>query len=159
MFDVRDALVELTGVLPRGAQPGDAINIARSYGREMYVLTILQRTGDVVAIPKLWWHAVRSTPGSVAISVPVRLGTIDGRTVRCRTCRHDAQPVSVVRGQLGPLPAGELPPNSAYLYLYQSKFWTKTRHFTDNSAGWHLATNSFHQHARLLMEISPHTFF
>ena len=33
MFDVRDALVELTGVLPRGAPPGDIINIARSYGR------------------------------------------------------------------------------------------------------------------------------
>ena len=41
MFDVRGALVELTGVLPRGAQQGDIINIARSYGREMYVLTIL----------------------------------------------------------------------------------------------------------------------
>ena len=36
--------------------------------------------GDVVVNPKLWWHAVRSTPGSVAISVPVRLGTIGGRT-------------------------------------------------------------------------------
>ena len=34
MFDVRDALVELTGVLPRGAQAGDIINIARFYGRE-----------------------------------------------------------------------------------------------------------------------------
>ena len=31
--------------------------------------------------------------------------------------------------------------------------------FTDNSAGCHLETNSFHQHVRLLMEISPHTFF
>ena len=31
MFDVRDALVELTGVLPRGAPPGDIINIARFY--------------------------------------------------------------------------------------------------------------------------------
>ena len=39
------------------------------------------------------------------------------------------------------------------------KFRTKTRHFTDNPAGWHLVTNSFHQHARLLMEISPHAFF
>ena len=28
-----------------------------------------------------------------------------------------------------------------------------------NSVGWHLATNSFHQHVCLLMEISPHTFF
>ena len=41
MFDVRDALVELTGVLPRGAQQGDIINIARLYGREMHVLTVL----------------------------------------------------------------------------------------------------------------------
>ena len=41
MFDIRDSLVELTGVLPRGAQPGEIINIAPSYGREMYVLTIL----------------------------------------------------------------------------------------------------------------------
>ena len=47
MFDVRDALVELTGVLPRGAQQGDIINIARLYGREMHVLTVLQRVGDV----------------------------------------------------------------------------------------------------------------
>ena len=59
--------------------------------------------GDVVVVPKLWWHAVRSTPGSVAISVPVRLETIDGRTVRRRTCRRDAQPAPAVRGQLGPL--------------------------------------------------------
>ena len=47
MFDVRGALVELTGVLPRGTQPGEIINIARSYGREMYALTVLQRKGDV----------------------------------------------------------------------------------------------------------------
>ena len=37
MSDVRGALVELTGVLPRGAQPGDIINIARSYGRDIRV--------------------------------------------------------------------------------------------------------------------------
>jgi len=35
----------------------------------------------------------------------------------------------------------------------------KSRHFIDSSAGWNLATNSFHQNVRLLMEISPHTFF
>jgi len=46
VFDVRAALVELTGVLPRRAQPGDIINIARFYGREMHVLTVLQRAGD-----------------------------------------------------------------------------------------------------------------
>ena len=50
MFDVRDALVELTGVLPRGAQQGGSINIARFYGREMHVLTVLQRAGDVEPI-------------------------------------------------------------------------------------------------------------
>ena len=50
MFDVRDALVELTGVLPRGAPQGDIINISRFYGREMHVLTILQRVGDVEPI-------------------------------------------------------------------------------------------------------------
>ena len=48
MFDVRDALMELTGVvLPRGAQQGGIINIARLYGREMHVPTVLQRAGDV----------------------------------------------------------------------------------------------------------------
>ena len=45
MFDVRDALVELTGVLPRGSQQGDIINIARLYGREMHVLTIFLACG------------------------------------------------------------------------------------------------------------------
>ena len=46
-----------------------------------------------------------------------------------------------------------------YGYLKDSKFRTKSRYFTDNSAEWNLATNSFHQHVRLLMKISPHTFF
>ena len=32
------------------------------------------------------------------------------------------------------------------------------RHFTDNSAGWHL-TKLFHQHLRLLTEIPPPLFF
>ena len=39
MFDVRGAMVELTGILPRGAQQGEIINIARFYGCEMHVLT------------------------------------------------------------------------------------------------------------------------
>ena len=47
MFGVRYALVELTGVLPRGAPQGDIVNIARFYGREVHVLTVLQRVGDV----------------------------------------------------------------------------------------------------------------
>ena len=50
MFDVHDALVELTGVLPHGAQQGDIINISRFNGREMHVLTFLQRVGDVEPI-------------------------------------------------------------------------------------------------------------
>ena len=50
MFGVCDALVELTGVLPRGAPQGDVINISRFYGREMHVFTILQRAGDVEPI-------------------------------------------------------------------------------------------------------------
>ena len=50
MFGVRDALVELAGVLPRGAPQGDTINSSRFYGREMHVLTILQRVGDVEPI-------------------------------------------------------------------------------------------------------------
>ena len=68
MFDVRGALVELTGVLPRGAQPGDIINIARSYGREMCVLTVLQRTGDVEPITlnvlSTVWNRLKGAGGS-----------------------------------------------------------------------------------------------
>ena len=68
MFDVRGALVELTGVLSRGAQPGDVINIARSYGREMYVLTVLQRTGDVEPITlnvlSTVWNRLRRSGGT-----------------------------------------------------------------------------------------------
>ena len=41
----------------------------------------------------------------------------------------------------------------------QKVFERKRRYFVDNSVGWHLETNSFHQHVRLLMKISPHTFF
>jgi hypothetical protein len=47
MFDVRDAMVELTDILPRGAQQGEVNNIARFYGREMHLLTVLQRVGEV----------------------------------------------------------------------------------------------------------------
>ena len=50
MFDARDALMELTGVLPRSVQGGEVLNLARSYSREMHVLTVLQRTGDVEPI-------------------------------------------------------------------------------------------------------------
>ena len=57
------------------------------------------------------------------------------------------------------LPAG-------LLYLYPSVAVFRRRNYSDgdhifayNSVRWHLATNSFHQHVRLLMEISPHAFF
>ena len=42
------------------------------------------------------------------------------------------------------------------IYLSVPVFRRKSHIFADNSVGWHLATNSFHQHVRLLMEISPH---
>ena len=50
------------------------------------------------------------------------------------------------------------------LHLYVPEFERKKKSngndvFADNSVGWHLATNPFHQHVRLLMEISPNTFF
>ena len=47
MFDVRGAMVELMGILPRSAQQGEIINIARFYGREIHALTVLQRVGEV----------------------------------------------------------------------------------------------------------------
>ena len=53
--------------------------------------------GDAVAVPKGWWHAARSTPSSVAISVAVLIGTVDERTERRLTCRRDAQPTVVPR--------------------------------------------------------------
>ena len=69
MFGVRDALVELTGVLPRGAPQGDIINISRFYGREMHVLTILQRMGDVEPITlsvlsTIFWSRLKGKGGS-----------------------------------------------------------------------------------------------
>ena len=47
MSDVRDAMVELTGILPRSAQQGELVNIARFYGREIQVRTVLQRVGEI----------------------------------------------------------------------------------------------------------------
>ena len=77
MFDVRDALVELTGVLPRGAQPGEIINIARSYGREMYVLTVLQRTGDVEPITlnvlSTVWNRLKGAGGATFVRLTAKL--------------------------------------------------------------------------------------
>ena len=56
------------GVLSRGAQPGEVINIARSYGREMYVLTVLQRTGDVkpitLSVLSTVWNWLKGSGGT-----------------------------------------------------------------------------------------------
>ena len=49
--------------------------------------------------------------------------------------------------------------NDVRRFSCQKSIRTQTAHFADNSDGWHLATNAFHQHVRLLMEMSPHTFF
>ena len=79
MFDVRDALVELTGILPRGAQKGEIINIARFYGREMHVLTILQRVGDVepltLNILSTFWGCLKGMGGPSLDSPPTCLRT------------------------------------------------------------------------------------
>ena len=68
--------------------------------------------GDAVVVPKLRWHAVRSTPGSVAISVPIKLDAVDERSVRRRTCRRDAQPMPMRRGVHGSSSLDGQPPNS-----------------------------------------------
>ena len=47
--------------------------------------------GDAVAVPRGWWHAVRSTPSSMAISVAVLIETLDERTKRRCMCRRDVQ--------------------------------------------------------------------
>ena len=88
----------------------DPFQLHRSHSSSWVKVVLVP--GDAVVVPKLWWHAVRSTPGSVAISAPVRLDTIDERNNRRRTCRRDAQPTSMVRGPLGLLPPGEQSPNS-----------------------------------------------
>ena len=45
--------------------------------------------GNAVVLPRGWWHAVRSTPGSVAISVAIRAEHIDERTTARRSCRRN----------------------------------------------------------------------
>jgi len=77
MFDVRDALVELTGVLPRGAQPGDIIDIARSFGREMHVLTILQRVGEVEPVTlnvlNTAWNRLKGKEGTIFVRLTAKI--------------------------------------------------------------------------------------
>ena len=68
--------------------------------------------GDAVAVPKGWWHAVRSTPSSVAISVAVHIETVDERIVPRRMCRRDVQPVSAARGVLNVRHGSDQAPNS-----------------------------------------------
>ena len=74
----------------------DPFKLSRAYSSEW--VKVVMVPGDVIVMPKLWWHAVRSTPGSVAISVPVQLDEIDERTSGRRTCRRDTQPVPARRG-------------------------------------------------------------
>ena len=68
MFDVRGAMVELAGILPRGAQQGKIVNIARFYGREMHVLTVLQRAGEVepliLAVLSTVWGRLKDMSGA-----------------------------------------------------------------------------------------------
>ena len=77
MFDVRGALVELTGVLPRGAQQRDSINIARSYSREMHVLTILQRVGDIepitLSVLSTVWNRLKGKGGTTFARLTAKL--------------------------------------------------------------------------------------
>jgi len=87
----------------------DPFKLSRAYSSEW--VKVVMVPGDVVVVPKLWWHAVRSTPGSVAISVPVRLDEIDERTRGRRTCRRDTQPAPA-RRDAGLPASNEEPPNS-----------------------------------------------
>ena len=68
--------------------------------------------GDAVPVPKGWWHAVRSTPNSVAISVAVHIGTVDKRSVQRRMCRRDAQPEPPARGVPNVRPGSDQASNS-----------------------------------------------
>ena len=94
----------------RWLQPFDPFQLSRSHTSQW--IKVVMVPGDAVTIPKLWWHAVRSTPDSVAVSVPVRLDMVDIRTVRRRTCRRDDELPSVVRGRTGSLHTGEPATNS-----------------------------------------------
>ena len=87
----------------------DPFELSRAYSSKW--VKVVMVPGDAIVMPKLWWHAVRSTPGSVAISVPIQLDEVDERTTRHRTCRRDTQPVSARRG-VGTSVSVEEPPNS-----------------------------------------------
>ena len=95
---------------PRWLWPFDPFQLPRS-DSSLWVKVVMV-PGDAVVMPKGWWHAVRSTPSSVAISVVVQLETVDERTVRRRTCRRDAQPAPMVRGASDALFGSEHTPNS-----------------------------------------------
>ena len=58
----------------------DPFKLHRTHSSQWVKVVVVP--GDAVVVPKLWWHAVRSTPGSMAISVPVQLDTADERSVR-----------------------------------------------------------------------------
>ena len=90
----------------------DPFRLGRIHSSAWVKVVLTPGDAVVVHVPRMWWHAVRSTPGSVAISVPIRLGTIDERSVRRRTCRRDAQPMPMLRGADYSPPHGVQPPNS-----------------------------------------------
>ena len=50
---------------------------------------IVMVPGSAVTLPCGWWHAVRSTPKSVAVSVAVNVEHIDELTIARRSCRRD----------------------------------------------------------------------
>ena len=94
---------------------------------------------------------------------------IGGVSVACGTCDDTDTHMAAVAAGLAADTDGAFsatdPPRDLQAgrrsspYPSVSVFRRKSHIFADNSVGWHLATNSFHQHVRLLMEISPHTFF
>ena len=75
IFDVCGAMVELTGILPRGATQGEIINIVRSYGREMHVLTILQRGGEVELLTLVQLRTVWARLKGMGVATFDRLAT------------------------------------------------------------------------------------
>lgn len=50
MFDVRDALVRMRGVIGSGMQGGPIINLARDYSGEMHVITVLRNNCAVTPL-------------------------------------------------------------------------------------------------------------
>ena len=69
-----------------GASQGEAINIARFFGREMHVLTILHRVGDVEPFIK-----------SILCTVWGRLEGMNGATSSRLTTKMTADPPAILK--------------------------------------------------------------